>query len=606
MTAILADDSTGFADAWTFRWTGLPQPYRTVLLLRISDARDDDTDGVDRQLARLLAYARSNGWRIGPDATHVITENDTSAYKRRMMCVQCMNPGRACTCPPLPGGAKRRAVLRTVRPEFHRALEMLRTGQADGLLALDLDRACRDPRDLEDLLDAAMDNGVPRIPVHSTTGSLSLMTSSGVDMARTMIMVANKSSRDTARRVTEKREAKAKMGQNLGGMRPYGWGVPRIDRETGQPIKDEATGRVKLDTDKLVEAEGAEIKNWADQVLAGVSLRTITADLRGRSAPTVKGKPGGWETPTVRDILLRPRNAGLVVYKVREAAQAYKDRGEPVPYDCGVIPGATGTWEPILDEDTWRAVAVLLTDPSRRTTPGGTPRWLGSLVYRCGVCAAAGVAETVSVNGAINGRGPSYFCRGPVGHLRRSVAGVDGYVTDVIVARLAQPDAAGLLASPKQGPDRAKLSREANRLRQNKAAVVSLVADGTISPADAREQIKALSDRLSAIDGQLAVTAARSPLDALPLGTDRVQEAWERLPLGSQRAIVRLLADVTLHNGRPGRAPISPEYRAHRAGCAQCRDAAARHKWDEGCAEGAKLHRESYYDFDSIDIAWRQ
>jgi len=392
------------------------------------------------------------------------------------------------------------------------------------------------------------------------------------------------------------------MGEYGGGRRAYGWGVPKLDRETGEPLSDEVTGRPLLDMNKLVEAEAAEVRQWADQVLAGVSLRAIAADLRERAVPTVTG--GQWETITLRDMLLRPRNAGLVVYGVREAAKAYRDRGEPVPYDCGVIPGVTGSWETILDEDTWRAVAVLLTDPSRRTSPGGTPRWLGSLLYKCGVCASAGTEQTVFVNGAINGRGPSYFCRGPVGHLRRSVPGVDGYVTDVIIARLSQPDAAGLI-TPQRGPDRDALSREANKLRENKSAVVSLVADGTISPADARQQIKSLSDRLNAIDAQLAVAVARSPLDALPLGTDRVREAWERLPLGSQRAIVRLLVDVTLYKGRPGRAPQSSELKAHKEQCERCRDAASRHKWDEGCAVGARLHRESYYDWSSVDIAWR-
>jgi hypothetical protein len=198
------------------------------------------------------------------------------------------------------------------------------------------------------------------------------------------------------------------------------------------------------------------------------------------------------------------------------------------------------------------------------------------------------------------------MCRGArAGHLRRSVPGVDEYVTDVIVARLAQPDAAELIA-PQQGPDRDALSREANLLRERKTAVLSLVADGTFTPGEARQQVQPITARLTEIEAQLAVSVARSPLEALPLGTDQVRGVWERLPLGSQRAIVRLLVDVTLHKGRPGRAPISPEYKAHRAGCEQCREAAARRKWHEGCAEGAKLHRESYYDWSSVEITWKQ
>jgi hypothetical protein len=51
------------------------------------------------------------------------------------------------------------------------------------------------------------------------------------------------------------------------------------------------------------------------------------------------------------------------------------------------------------------------------------------------------------------------------------------------------------------------------------------------------------------------VTLERSPLDEIPLGTDRVRAVWAQLPLGSKRAILRLLMDVTLLKGRPGRGP---------------------------------------------------
>ena len=62
--------------------------------------------------------------------------------------------------------------------------------------------------------------------------------------------------------------------------------------------------------------------------------------------------------------MLRPRNAGLIVH-----------RGE-------VQEGVQAPWKPILGRDEWQAVTVLLTDPSRRTSPGNTPRWLGSGLYR--------------------------------------------------------------------------------------------------------------------------------------------------------------------------------------------------------------------------------
>ena len=162
---------------------------------------------------------------------------------------------------------------------------MLADGRADGLIAYDLDRAVRDPRDLEDLIDVIEATG--RIRVESVTGTLRLDSDGDITMARVLLAVANKSSRDTARRVARARLRQATNGQFGGGKRPYGF----------EP--DGVTVR---------ESEAAEIRHAADAILAGVSLRQVTASLRDREVPTVTG--ADWDTQTVRDILLRPRNAG--------------------------------------------------------------------------------------------------------------------------------------------------------------------------------------------------------------------------------------------------------------------------------------------------------
>jgi site-specific DNA recombinase len=69
------------------------------------------------------------------------------------------------------------------------------------LIPLDLDRAMRDPRDLEDLIDL-IEQSSPRIPVESVSGSLRLANDADVTVAQVMCAVANKASRDTARRAS--------------------------------------------------------------------------------------------------------------------------------------------------------------------------------------------------------------------------------------------------------------------------------------------------------------------------------------------------------------------------------------------------------------------
>jgi len=158
----------------------------------------------------------------------------------------------------------------------------------------------------------------PRIPVESVSGSLRLANDADITVARVMCAVANKASRDTARRVAAARRRRAEAGQySAGGPRPFGFG------------RDGVTVR---------PAEAAEIVTAADAVLAGVPIRQIVAGLRRRGVRTVTG--AAWKPTTVREILRRPRNAGILVY-----------RGEEI----GPAP-----WPPILPEPAYRAVCAAL------------------------------------------------------------------------------------------------------------------------------------------------------------------------------------------------------------------------------------------------------
>ena len=69
---------------------------------------------------------------------------------------------------------------------------------------------------------------------------------------------------------------------------------------------------------------------------------------------TVTG--ASWSAETLRDILLRPRNAGFMVHKGQ------------------ILEGVRAPWEPIVSPEVFKAVCELLTDPSRRVGPGAAPR----------------------------------------------------------------------------------------------------------------------------------------------------------------------------------------------------------------------------------------
>src|SRR6266700_3873607 len=259
------------------------------LYLRLSDARREEA--LDGREAKLRAMAAGLGWTVG----RVIIENDmtpgggngngqlrpASAFKRRKIT--------------LPSG---RTELRTVRPGFRSMLDDLMTGRANAIGVEDLDRTMRQPRDGEDLLDAVEMSGAT---CRSLSGSLTL-TSGGTDAerftARILAATASKSSADTARRVADARERLA--GQSWhGGQRPFGY---RHDPDAPKYHKT-------LITDA---AEAAVITQAAADVLdRGTSLKAIARDLRDRGVPTVTGT--AWSASTLKDILIKPCLAGIVI-----------------------------------------------------------------------------------------------------------------------------------------------------------------------------------------------------------------------------------------------------------------------------------------------------
>ena len=136
---------------------------QVVLYVRISSDPGGLEKGVDRQEKDCRALAAALGWQV----VRVFRENDTSAYKQKTVT--------------LPTGER---VRRVIRPQFREMLALLGRRGADAMIAYDLDRAVRDPRDLEDLIDTKVLAG---FQVKSTTGSLRLENDADIAMARVLV-----------------------------------------------------------------------------------------------------------------------------------------------------------------------------------------------------------------------------------------------------------------------------------------------------------------------------------------------------------------------------------------------------------------------------------
>lgn len=292
---------------------------RVGIYTRIS--RDDEGDalGVARQQQDCERLADLRSWQT----VKVYEDNDVSAFKRNV-----------------------------VREEFELMLKDLHAGLIDGIVAYDLDRLARQPRDLERLIDIYDER--PRQEFATVTNDINIGTPDGRTMARIMVAFANKSSHDASRRIRRKHLELAQQGKDSGGPAPYGW------------RKDD---RTKVDP-KAAEA----IREAQREILAGVRIGTIRTRWQEQGLGNPRAGTKRMAHHQVEHILTNPR---LVGYRTYHGEILYGDDGKPV----------MGEWEPINTLEDWEAVRAAIAERKQKH-PGKTlaRKYLLSGIARCGLC----------------------------------------------------------------------------------------------------------------------------------------------------------------------------------------------------------------------------
>lgn len=466
---------------------------RAVMYCRISQDRTGAGLGVDRQQEDCEALAERNGW----DVVETYVDNDVSAYRK---------------------GKK--------RPGYQQMLADLDQGTATIVIAWHTDRLHRSVTELEGYIDLCEKRGVSTYTVQA--GELDLATPTGRMVARMLGNVARYESEHKGTRVARARQQKAMAGEWAGGTRPFGWGVPtgetrkQVDRKTGEEVEVPV-----LDMTQAVPEEAEALLLWTDTMLSGGSIRGLVQWCADKGLTTTRGNR--ITHVDMRDMLMRPRNAGIAVY-----------RGEEV---------GRGQWKAIVPEEKFRAVVAVLMDPSRRTTPGAQPKWLGSMLYQCG----RDCDEAVTVTQSGGRRYPSYRC--PTGHGGgRRAEVVDQYVEDTIVERLSRDDAHDLLLPAPDDVDVAGLQAESVEIHQRMRDLGGMFGGGQISMVQFTEGTDTARAQLEGVTRQLARAATRDPLVDL-VGAPDVRKAWKALGLDRQRNVLRSLVEVTLTTPRQGRMP---------------------------------------------------
>lgn len=449
------------------------KPRAAAIYTRISRDAEKSGLGVQRQEEDCRTLARSLGWQV----VDVYCDNDISATRGKL------------------------------RPAYRRMLRDIEAGTVDAIVSWHTDRLHRSPLELEGFITLCESHNVDIRTVRA--GHLDLSSATGRMVARQLGVAARYESEIKAERIARAHAQRARAGAFNGGRRCFGW----------EP--DGVTPR---------ESEAIELRNAAEQILTGVSLRSIVADLNARGVRTASGN-STWSSRIVKAMLVAPRQAGLRAY-----------RGEIV---------ADAVWPAIIDRDTWEAVRSILTDPARRTNHvGGIARWLGSGLYVCGVCGSTDVRMSI-----VEGR-RRYRCRNrvkgdPQQHVGRDQRLLDEYVAESVCARLSQADAQQALA-PSNEIDTAPLHVEAAALTARLDALATMFASGTITATQLQAGTVEIERRRGEVMAVITAAASRSPLAAV-LGVDDVREAWDGLSVGVQREILRATVTVRLLPTRPGR-----------------------------------------------------
>lgn len=402
------------------------------------------------------------------------------------------------------------------RPEYLRLLRDAQAGRAELVVCWDQDRLLRDPDERGPWVKLA---DAEKVAVYSAAGVE--LTADPFSFG-VKALVSEQEVRQMKKRLRRSLVQRAQTGKPHGPVR-YGWRCELID--TG-------TRRVRAGTDEL-DPEAAEvIRETAKRLLQGESVRSISADLNRRGLTTSNG--GRWTGGQLRTVMIRPRNAGIRVH-----------RGEEV---------GVGDWPPIYDRDTHDRVAALLTNPARTQNRGSERKHLLSLLARCGRC---GTPTMIINTGGTSTRRPYYVCR-DCHRCARVQAPVDELVSEMMIARLSQPDALAVLTPPDRADDLADAQGAHAAIKARLDLAADQYADNLIT-ADQLGRISArLTAQMEAAKARITALLPRADLGELA-GID-ARAKWESASLDVRRAAIDTLLVATIMPEAPkGRAPFNPE-----------------------------------------------
>lgn len=473
---------------------------RAAIYCRISRDSEGSGLGVARQLKACRELAERLGWTVAD----IYSDNSRSAYDRK----------------------KR-------RPEYERMLADVQAGRIDGVLCYAVDRLTRHPIELERLVEVFAGN---RTAVRSVVGGeLNLSTEEGLMHARITGTVARFESGRKGERLRAKAEQLISEGKRpCGGPRPFGY--DRHYDDPGSPHR-------KITGETLNEAEAEAIRDAAERLLAGESMRSVSADWNARGLLTSMGNR--WSITSFRQTMTSPRLAGILVHRRR-------------PVD-----GVVAQWPPILDRETHEELVALAAGRQAPRESNARQFWLtGSLFCSCGTAMSVGKAK--------NGK-RRYVCKakaeGGCGGRVVTLPDLEAFMKALVIARLRDPRMLRDLAArgDSSKAETKLLMRTIDADERRLPLLEDQLTDGDPEEIpEIRAAVRKVRARIAENRDALAQIVGVNPL----VGVDvhDLEDRWESLDVARRSALLRVagIARVVINptslRGRfdPDRVEIVP------------------------------------------------
>jgi len=441
---------------------------RAVVYCRISDDREGQGLGVERQRADCLARAEREGWHVA----EVYTDNDVGASTKS----------------------------RKARPSYKRMLDAAERGDVDIIVSYSNSRLTRRPYEWETLISLYERKGVLLRTIVS--GDTNLETADGRAVARTVAAWDAAEAERTGERVARAAKQRREEGKFHGGNTPYGYAH----------LGD---GRLRINPE-----HAKVINEAARRVTSGESLYGVCQDLNRRgmkTGPSPRARHGAaWHGRTLKHVLTSPATVGCMEDEdgtLRQVAEPILDR--PVWLMLREILYAPSRYASTRQRD-WS---------NRRRYP------LSGLLF-CGLCGhwLSGSHRTPPPRkDGVKRLGVRTFgcvsTNGGCGKIQIDYLPVEAWVLAQLFARLEVPGVQAALSTREDSSDDDQLRQQITKDERRLERLDDDYSDGTLDRTRYRRQVARLTERVDTMRSQLAATL-RSTFVIDTQGRS-LREAWD-------------------------------------------------------------------------------